>query len=84
MDALVFTYLAENERAVIDLIKHTINRCREFPQQKRIITIIWHDCVLKMRKGRLYPQVLECLTSTKDVEIRRGIDLFDMIQKGAI
>ena len=84
MDALAFTYLAKSENEVIDMVKHTVTKCRKLPQEKRIITIIWHDCVLKMKKGRCYQQILEYLTSLKDVAIKRGIDLFEMIEKGIV
>jgi hypothetical protein len=84
MDALAFTYLAKSENEVISLVKHTVNKCRKLPPKKRIVTIIWHDCVLKMKKGRCYQQILGYLTSLKDITVKRGIDLFEMIEKGTI
>jgi hypothetical protein len=84
MDALAFTYLVMSEDDVISLVKHTVNKCRKLPPEKRIITIIWHDCVLKMKKGRCYQQILEYLTSLKDIAVKKGIDLFEMIEKGTI
>lgn len=82
MDALTFTYFAEKESRVIDFVKGVVNRCRKLPHEKRIITVLWHDCVLRMKKGRLYPEVLKYLTSLKDVEIKRGIDLLEIVEKG--
>ena len=84
MDALAFTYIAMSENEVISLVKHTVNKCRKLPEEKRIITIIWHDCVLKMKKGRCYQQILEYLTSLRDIAVKRGIDLFEMIEKGTM
>lgn len=84
MDALAFTYLAPTEDDVVRLVKNTVGMCQKMPRKDKIITILWHDCVLKMRKGRRYAQVLEYLTSLKDVEVKRGIDLLKMIEKGVL
>lgn len=84
MDALAFAYLAPTENDIAKLVKNTIEMCRKMPRKDKIITIVWHGCVLKMKKGRRYTQVLKYLTSIKDVEIRRGIDLLEMIEKGAL
>lgn len=84
MDALAFTYLVMNENEVINFVKHTVNKCRTLPLEKRIVTVIWHDCSLKMKKGRRYTEVLKYLTSLKDVKVIRGIDLFEMIEKGVV
>lgn len=81
MDALIFAYMAKSENEVLPLIRYAVNTCRRLPREKRIMTIIWHDSVLKMKKGRLFPVILKYLVSLKDVEVRRGIDLFEMIEK---
>jgi hypothetical protein len=81
MDALTFAHIAEKEEQVVDVVRQAINRCRELPKEKNIMTIIWHDCALKMKKRRRYPEVLEFLTSLKDAEIVRGIDLYERIEK---
>jgi hypothetical protein len=44
-----------------------------------VITVIWHDNVLKMKGGRMYKAILEYLTSQDDVSILRGMDLASMI-----
>ena len=82
MDALAFTYFVKTENEVVDFVKHVISKCRKMSNEKKIITILWHDCALRMRKGRLYTEVLRYLTSLNGIEIRRGIDLFEMIDKG--
>jgi len=84
MDALAFTYLVSTEDDVVKLVKNTVEMCRKIPRKDKIITIIWHGCVFKMKKGRRYAQVLEYLTSLKDVELKRGIDLLKMIEKGVL
>lgn len=81
MDALIFAYLTDTEDDVVKLIRRIVEKCNELPRKERIITVLWHDCVLKMNKGRRYSEVLDYLVSRKDVEIRRGIDLVAMIEK---
>jgi len=81
MDALTFAYIAKKEDQVVDVVRQAVNRCRELPKDKRILTIIWHDCALKMKKGRCYPEVLKYLASLREVEIVRGIDLVERIEK---
>ena len=46
-----------------------------------IISVLWHDNVLKMKGGRMYEKILEYLTSQDDVEIVCGIDLVKIINK---
>lgn len=82
MDALAFAHLTPTEDDVVKLTKSTIEKCRQFTESEKIITIVWHGCVLKMKKGRQYPKVLDFITSQKDVEVKRGIDLVKMIERG--
>jgi hypothetical protein len=49
--------------------------------KKDIVTVIWHENVLKMTGGRMYPSILQYLTSRDDVTICRGIDLAKMINQ---
>jgi peptidoglycan/xylan/chitin deacetylase (PgdA/CDA1 family) len=84
MDALIFYYNVKTETEVLKTIKHTIGMCRRFCGKSKIVTIDWHDCSLKMKYGRKYPEVLSYLASQKDVHIKRGIDLASMIEKGEI
>jgi peptidoglycan/xylan/chitin deacetylase (PgdA/CDA1 family) len=81
MDALMFAYIAKEEKQVVDVVRQAVNRCRGLPKDKRVMTIIWHDCALKMKKGRRYPDVLKYLASVREVEMVRGIDLVERIEK---
>ena len=83
MDALVFANFAKDEAAVMDTVKLVVERCRKLPTDKQIITLLWHDCVLRMKKGRLYAEVLRYLSSQKDIEIKNGIDVFDIIEQSS-
>jgi peptidoglycan/xylan/chitin deacetylase (PgdA/CDA1 family) len=84
MDALIFYYNVKTETEVLKTIKHAIGMCRRFCGKSKIVTIDWHDCSLKMKYGRRYPEVLDYLASQKNVRIKRGIDLANMIEKGEI
>jgi len=84
MDALVFANFAKDEPSVMDTVKLVVERCRKLPVDKQIITLLWHDCVLRMKKGRLYPKVLEYLCSQEDVKVKRGIDLLDTVDRGPV
>jgi peptidoglycan/xylan/chitin deacetylase (PgdA/CDA1 family) len=84
MDALAFHYIIRDEGEVVTLFKHAVDECRKLSEEKRIMTVIWHDCSLKMKKGRQYQNVLDYLTSQRDIEVKRGIDLHESIEKGTL
>jgi peptidoglycan/xylan/chitin deacetylase (PgdA/CDA1 family) len=88
MDAYMFTYMKIKENRIIEtfesvlnygrnLLRHSNNKKKDF----NIITVVWHDNVLKMKGGRMYKEILGYLTSQDDVIIHRGIDLAEMISK---
>lgn len=84
MDSLIFTYNVKTEPDVIRIIRHAVDTCEKTLKKGKIMTLIWHDCSLKMRFGRKYAEVLEYLVSRKNTSIKRGIDLALMIEKGEI
>ncbi|MEM4704309.1 MAG: hypothetical protein QXJ02_04500 [Candidatus Bathyarchaeia archaeon] len=82
MDALIFHYNVRSELEVLKTVKRAVNMCRSLKGTKKILTIDWHDCSLKMKYGRKYGEVLAYLVSQKDIAIKRGIELANMIEKG--
>ena len=74
MDAYLFTYMKIQEDGIIPEFQKTLDLGRSL-SENNVISVIWHDNVLKMKGGRMYKQILEFLTSQDDVEIKRGIDL---------
>ncbi len=74
MDAYLFTHMKIQEDGIIPEFQKTLNLGRSL-SENNVISVIWHDNVLKMKGGRMYKQILEFLTSQDDVEIKRGIDL---------
>jgi len=84
MYALIFYYNVKTEAEVLKLIKHTIDTCEKMPGKDKIVTIDWHDCSLKMKYGRKYPEVVQYLVSQKNLNITRCIDLANMIERGTV
>ncbi|HEY9386320.1 MAG TPA: hypothetical protein VIP70_04725 [Nitrososphaeraceae archaeon] len=80
MDAYLFTYMKVKEYQIIPILRRTLNKSSRL--HNKIITVIWHDNALKMKKGRMYRSILEYLSAQEDVTICRGIDLAKMIKTG--
>ena len=78
MDAYLFTYMKIKEDKIAYEFEKTLEFSRKL-QEDGVITVIWHDNVLKMKGGRMYKQILEFLTSQDDVKIMRGIDLVKIL-----
>ena len=84
MDSLIFKYNVKMEADVTKIVRHAVNTCKRTLKKGKIITLIWHDCSLKMKFGRKYAEVLDYLVSEKKTSIRRGVDLALMIERGEI
>ena len=84
MDAYLFTHMKIKEDKIISEFKKTLDISRNLWDGEGlyggVITVIWHDNVLKMKGGRMYQQILEFLTSQDDVKIMRGIDLVEILK----
>ena len=74
MDAYLFTHMKIQEDKIISEFQKTLDLGRSL-SENNVISVLWHDNVLKMKGGRMYKQILEFLTSQDDVEIKRGVDL---------
>jgi len=79
MDAYLFTHMNITEEKIVPLVEKTLNLSRQL--DSNIMTILWHDNVLKMKGGRVYPKILEFLASQDDVIMHNGIKLVNEIQK---
>jgi hypothetical protein len=79
MDAYMFTYMKIKESQIVALFEKTLDYCKN--RKKDIITVIWHDNVLKMIGGRMYSSILEYLSSRDDIRICRGVDLAKVINQ---
>jgi len=81
MDAYLFTYMNISEEKLIPILEKTLNSCRQLDSDFNIMTILWHDNVLKMKGGRMYPKILEFMSSQDDVIMCNGIELANKIKK---
>ena len=79
MDAYLFTHMGIKEEGIIPEFKKTIEIGRNF-SDVNVISVIWHDNVLKMKGGRMYEKILEFLTSQDDVKILPGKDLVKILE----
>ena len=79
MDAYLFTFMKIREEKIISEFQKTLDLGRSLPENN-VISVIWHENVLKMKGGRMYGQILEFLTSQDDVEIKCGIDLVKILK----
>mgnify|MGYP006422610563 FL=1 len=81
MDAYLFSHMNISEEKIISTIEKTLNSCRRLDSDFNIMTILWHDNVLKMKGGRMYPKILEFLASQDDVIMCNGLELANKIKK---
>ena len=58
-----------------------MNSCRQLDSDFNVMTILWHDNVLKMKGGRMYEKILEFLSDQEDVEMVSGIELANKVLK---
>ena len=74
MDAYLFTYMKIQEEKVVSEFQKALDIGRNLSEEN-VISVIWHDNVLKMKGGRMYKKILEFLSSQNDVKILRGKDI---------
>ena len=79
MDAYLFTHMGLKEERIIPEFEKTLELGRDFSDQN-IISVIWHDNVLKMKGGRIYGKILEFLTAQEDVKILPGKELVKILK----
>ncbi len=83
MDAYLFTYMKVEENDIIDVFDQMLEmgKTASLKNDFNIISVLWHDNVLKMKGGRMYEKILEYLTSQDNVKIVRGIDLARIVNE---
>jgi peptidoglycan/xylan/chitin deacetylase (PgdA/CDA1 family) len=80
MDAYIFTHMGIPEEKIVSTIEKSLNSSRQLNSDFNVMTILWHDNVLKMKGGRIYPKILEFLSSQDDVIMCSGIELANKIK----
>ena len=83
MDAYLFTHMKISEEKILSVIEKSLNISRESNLDFNIMTILWHDNVLKMKGGRMYEKILEFFSNQKDVEMVNGICLANKIKNNS-
>jgi hypothetical protein len=81
MDAYLFTHMGITEENILPTFETTLSYGRKLNQEFNVITVLWHDNVLKMKGGRMYGKIIEFLSSQNDVKICCGIDLAKIIKQ---
>ena len=79
MDAYLFTHMKIEENEIVSEFEKALDIGRNIPKEN-VISVIWHDNVLKMKGGRMYEKILEFLTSQEDVKILPGKDLVKILK----
>ena len=79
MDAYLFTHMGIKEEKIIPEFEKTLEGGRKLSEEN-VISVIWHDNVLRMKGGRMYEKILEFLTSQDDVKILPGRDLVKILK----
>jgi len=79
MDAYLFTHMKIPEDKIISIVEKTLNSCRQLDSDFNVMTVLWHDNVLKMKGGRMYEKILEFLSNQEDVEMYSGIELANKV-----
>ena len=79
MDAYLFTHMRIKEENIIPEFQKTLEIGRKYSEQN-VISVLWHDNVLKMKGGRMYEKILGFLTSQDDVKILSGKDLVKILE----
>ncbi len=80
MDAYLFTYMRLEENDIVPIFQKTLDYSRNLNSESNVITVLWHDNVLKMKGGRMYKNILEFLTSQDDVKICKGEELVSILK----
>jgi len=79
MDAYLFTHMKIEENEIVSEFEKALDIGRNIAKEN-VISVIWHDNVLKMKGGRMYEKILEFLTSQDDVKILPGKELVKILE----
>ena len=78
MAAYLVTQMKIEEKKIVSEFQKALDVGRNLSEEN-IISVIWHDNVLKMKGGRVYKEILEFLTSQEDVKIFSGNELVKIL-----
>jgi hypothetical protein len=58
----------------------TLEKAANMAVEKGLMTIVWHDCSIRMKGGRMYSKVIEALASRENTSLIRGIDAYNLVE----
>lgn len=82
MDAYLFTYMGLTEKTIIKFVLKQMERL--FASGVQIVTLLWHDNSIMMKGGRAYSTLINHMASNSNVAFLKGIEAFELVQKGRI
>ncbi|NVM55392.1 MAG: hypothetical protein HWN66_16920, partial [Candidatus Helarchaeota archaeon] len=71
MDAAIWTWLTLTEESALQTIQEIRDIVKRF---HGLLTILWHQCTLKMRGGRIYEDILKALVKDS-VYVASGVEI---------
>ena len=80
MDAYLFTYMGLGEEEVVPFILECLRELEK--QGVKYATLLWHDNSIYMKGGRMYPRLLEELSSIERIELVRMRDAYEDLVGG--
>jgi hypothetical protein len=79
--AEVFMFAPQYMNVPEEKIVETVAKAVDVARQVGLMSLAWHDCSLKMIKGRKFQEVLEFLVSQPRLKIVRGIDVYQIMSR---
>jgi len=76
METYLFSYMHVPEENVVA----SLEKAADMAVEKGLMTIVWHDCSIRMKGGRMYPKVISALASRENTSLIRGIDAYNLVQ----
>ena len=71
--------MLNDEKDVTEILKEALKIFKGLAQEPKIMTILWHNCSLKMKFGSKYEEVLKYLASFNDVKFLTGRELVNRL-----
>jgi len=65
MNAYIFTYMKIKKEKIISLFNDVLNHARCNDLKFNIISLLWHDNILKMKGGRMYHKKIRMFSITR-------------------
>jgi len=64
-----------SEKELVPTVAKAVRQARKFG----FMSLVWHDCSLKMEKGRKFPEIIQFLVEQDNLRIIRCIDAYNLV-----